>query len=135
MPPVKAASGAHMEQEEFEALTTDEVFRQAVLKHFVEIREQFSAMNTRLSNQDVAIARNTELTQQVSEETKSVREFMKDGAGAAKFFCRIAKAWRFIWRWVVIPIGGAVVLLYAIFYYAVHGTFPPWVIAVAKIFV
>jgi RsiW-degrading membrane proteinase PrsW (M82 family) len=124
-----------MEQEEFEALTTDDAFRKAVLSAFAEMRAQFSAMNTRLSNQDVAIAQNTELTKRVSDETRGVREFMKDGASAAQLFCRMAAAWRFMWKWVIVAIGGPSIFLYSLFYYAVHGHFPPWFTAVASFFI
>jgi hypothetical protein len=124
-----------MEQEEFEALTTDEMFRKAVMRRFDAMDAQFISVNTRLSNQDVAIAQNTELTKKVSDETKGVREFMKDGASAAALFCRMAAAWRFMWKWVVVAIGGPSIFLYSLFYYAVHGHFPPWFTAVASFFI
>jgi hypothetical protein len=121
-----------MEKEEFEALTTDEAFRKAVMKGFSDIGNQLVAMNVRLSNQDVAIAQNTALTQTVNQETKAVREFMADGAMAAKFFCRIAAAWRFFLKWIFVPFCVPFGGLYAIGYYKAHGSFPTWIIAVAK---
>ncbi|MGB8422170.1 hypothetical protein [Paraburkholderia sp.] len=121
-----------MEKEEFEALTTDDLFRKAVMKGFADIRDQFIAVNTRLSSQDAAIAQNTALTQTVNEETKAVREFMSDGATAAKFFCRLAKGWRFLLKWVFVPFCVPFGMIYAVGYYRAHGSFPTWIIAVAK---
>jgi hypothetical protein len=121
-----------MEKEEFEALTTEEEFRKQVLQFIVFTRDQFVDINTRLNTQDAAIAQNTTLTSTVANETKAVREFMVDGANAAKLFCRVAAAWRFVWRWIAVPICLPLALIYAAGYYHEHGTFPTWVIAIAK---
>ncbi|AOJ62500.1 hypothetical protein WJ32_08535 [Burkholderia ubonensis] len=118
-----------MQNEEFEVPATDEEFRRVVLAEFKAIREKFDAIDTRLSGQDEAIAQNTVLTSDVERDTKAVREFMKDGASAARFFCRLAAAWRFGFKWVALPIGA----LYAAFYYNVHGRLPGWLMAVAKV--
>lgn len=121
-----------MEKEEIEALTKEEAFRQAVMQFIAFTRKQFDDINTRMNNQDAAIAQNTALTSTVANETKSVREFMKDGANAAKFFCRMAAAWRFLWKYVVVLTCMPVAILYAAGYYHAHGTFPTWVVAIAK---
>lgn len=121
-----------MKEEEFEALTTDDIFRKRVLKAFEEIREEFAAVKARFSTQDAAIAQNTALTQTINDETKAVRAFMADGAGAAKFFCRIAAGWRFVLKWIFVPFCMPGALLYAMAYYHAHGSFPTWIIAIAK---
>lgn len=123
-----------MDNAEFEALTTEEAFRKKVIDSFGHIRNEFAAMNERMSKQDAAIAQNTSVTERVAQETKVVREFMLNGAEAAKFFCRLAKAWHFMWRSFLIPIGATLLVIYALLYYAAHDTFPAWVVAVAHFF-
>lgn len=121
-----------MEHEEFDVPTTDEAFRRAVLAEFKGIGEKFDTINTRLSEQDAAIAQNTALTSCVANETKTVREFMKDGASAARFFCRLAAAWRFGMRWVAVPICMPFAFIYASAYYDAHGKLPGWLMVAAK---
>jgi hypothetical protein len=121
-------SGVAMEKEEFEALTTDELFRKAVA-------EQFAAVNTRLSQQDVVLASNTALTQQIANDTSAIRNAWSEGIGAIKFFCRLAAAWKFLLRNVLGPIGVPVALLYGCAYYSVHSSFPPWLKALVNMFV
>lgn len=105
----------------------DENFRKEVLTLFAEI-------NHRLSSQDIAIAQNTALTMQHSAETKSLREFMVDGANAAKFFCRLANAWRFMLRWIIFPTAVPLIAIYALMYYSVHGVFPDWLLTIFRLF-
>ena len=121
-----------MEHEEFDVPATDEAFRRAVLTEFKGIRQRFDTVDTRLSEQDDAIAKNTALTLSVADGTKSVREFMNDGASAARFFCRLAAAWRFGLRWVALPICLPIGGIYAAAYYDAHGHFPGWLMVAAK---
>lgn len=121
-----------MNNKEFEALTTEEEFRKAVLLFIDTTKKEFSDINTRLNTQDAAIAQNTAVTITLANETKSVREFMSDGASAARFFCRLAAAWRFVWKWIVIPFCVPLALIYSAGYYKVHDTFPTWVLAIAR---
>jgi hypothetical protein len=125
-----------MDDAEFVALTTEEAFRKAVFAELRAMRkdfsEQFVAVNTRLSQQDIAIAQNIAIAQTVSDETKGVRDFMKDGANAAKFFCRVAKGWRFMWKSFVIPLLITGLVLYGLAFYVVHHTIPDWLLALAK---
>lgn len=78
----------------------------------------------RLNAQDAAIQENTEVTKQVAADTAFMREAWKDGIATVRFFCRLAAAWRFILRQVVVPVGLPGVFLYALWYYAHYGTVP-----------
>lgn len=124
-----------MENDEFEALTTEEAFRKKVFQSFDLIRGEFAEMKQHLANQDLAISQNTALTIKVSEETKGIRDFMVTSADAAKLLCRLAAGWRFTWKWVILSVCGPMAFLYSFFYYSVHGSFPPWFTAVASLFV
>lgn len=87
----------------------------------------------RLNAQDVAIAENTALTKSVSEDTAFMRAAWADGIATVRFFCRLAAAWRFLLRQVVIPVGIPGLFIYALVYYANHKEFPGWVEASYKV--
>jgi hypothetical protein len=78
----------------------------------------------RLNAQDEAIQENTALTRNVAADTAFMREAWKDGIATVRFFCRLAAAWRFLLRQVVVPVGLPAVFIYALIYYANHGTVP-----------
>jgi hypothetical protein len=78
----------------------------------------------RLNAQDVAIQENTTLTKSIAADTSFMREAWKDGIATVRFFCRLAAAWRFLLRQVVVPVGLPAMFIYALIYYANHGTVP-----------
>lgn len=81
----------------------------------------------RLNAQDAAIQENTTVTKQVAADTAFMREAWKDGIATVRFFCRLAAAWRFILRQVVVPVGLPGVFLYALWYYAHYNAVPGWI--------
>lgn len=81
----------------------------------------------RFEAQEAAITENTEVTKQVAADTAFMREAWKDGIATVRFFCRLAAAWRFILRQVVVPVGLPGVFLYALWYYAHYNSVPPWI--------
>lgn len=78
----------------------------------------------RLNAQDAAIQENTTVTKQVAADTAFMREAWKDGIATVRFFCRLAAAWRFLLRQVVVPVGLPGAFIYALWYYAHYGTVP-----------
>ncbi|MEX3933252.1 hypothetical protein AB4Y32_15865 [Paraburkholderia phymatum] len=78
----------------------------------------------RLNAQDAAIKENTDLTKSIAADTSFMREAWKDGIATVRFFCRLAAAWRFLLRQVVVPVGLPLLFIYALIYYANHGTVP-----------
>lgn len=79
----------------------------------------------RFEAQEAAITENTEVTKQVAADTAFMREAWKDGIATVRFFCRLAAAWRFLLRQVVVPVGLPSVFLYSLWYYAHFGEVPP----------
>ena len=78
----------------------------------------------RLNAQDVAIQENTALTKSIAEDTAFMRTAWAEGLATIRFFCRVAAAWRFLLRQVVVPVGLPAVFIYALIYYANHGVVP-----------
>lgn len=78
----------------------------------------------RFEAQGAEIAENTAVTRQVAADTAFMREAWKDGIATVRFFCRVAAAWRFLLRQVVVPVGLPAVFIYALVYYASHGQVP-----------
>lgn len=78
----------------------------------------------RLNAQDEAIKENTAVTKQVAADTAFMRDAWKDGIATVRFFCRLAAAWRFMLRQIVVPVGLPAVFLYALWYYAHYGAVP-----------
>jgi hypothetical protein len=77
---------------------------------------------------------NTTLTQQIADDTSALREIQNDAAAAIRFFCRMAKWWRFFLRYVVLPIGGLIAIPYLIVYWFAHDyTLPLWVTKLLEI--
>ncbi|MCA8195489.1 hypothetical protein [Burkholderia vietnamiensis] len=90
------------------------------------------AVVDRLDKQDKAIAKNTEVTEKVAEDTAFIRSAWAEGISAVRFFCRLAAAWRFLMRHVLIPMGLPVLGLYGLWYYTVFHRFPEWLAACFK---
>lgn len=78
---------------------------------------------------------NTTITQQIADDTSWLREVLKDAAGAIRFLCRLAKWWRFTVRYVLVPVGGLLVIPYLVIYWFSHNyTLPIWAQRVIEIF-
>lgn len=118
---------------EIESLTTED-------KRWSDVAKQFAAMNLRQSNQDVEIANlkvsmteNTSITRQIAEDTKAMREAWADGVAMKRFFCRLAQAWEFMLKKVMVPglITAAMYIVFrAIFW---HDAVPTWFSAAVKL--
>jgi len=119
---------------ELESLTTDD-------KRWKDVANQFAAVNLRLSSQDVVINGQgtkidalTTVIEKISEDTGAMRAAWNEGVATKRFFCRLAEAWKFLYRQMFIPLVVPGVFIYAAGFYAVNGRFPLWVIAVFKAF-
>lgn len=118
---------------EIEALTTED-------KRWNWVLNQLRALNLRQSTQDVelanvkgSVAENTNITKQIAEDTKAMREAWADGVATKRFFCRLADAWNFMLKRVCIPVGISLAVWAvgrAIFYGA---PIPEWLSAVLKL--
>jgi hypothetical protein len=80
----------------------------------------------RLNAQDAAIQENTTLTKSIAEDTAFIRATWADGVAVVRFGCRLAAAWRFLLRQIVVPVGLPGVFLYALWYYGHYNAVPPW---------
>lgn len=87
----------------------------------------------RFNAQDAAIGENTALTKQVADDTRFIRETWKEGVTAVRFFCRLAEAWRFFVRSMMLPVGLPALGVWVLIYYAMYGTVPSWLGAVLKL--
>jgi hypothetical protein len=137
---------------EFESLTTDDQFRKDVAK-------KFQALDFRMISQDVAIeevkeamkadvaavkldvahlrndiSENTVVTRKIATDTAAILSAWNDGVAAKRFFCRLADAWRFILKQVLLPFGVPIMALYGFWYYTTYKEFPSWISAVFKVF-
>ncbi len=90
---------------EIEALTTED-------KRWNWVLNQLRALNLRQSTQDVelatvkgSVAENTNITKQIAEDTKAMREAWADGVATKRFFCRLAQGWDFMLKRVCVPVG------------------------------
>ena len=123
-----------LSEDEFESLTTDD-------KRWKGVAKQFAAVNLRLSSQDVVINGQGEkidalatVIGKISEDTGAMRSAWNEGVATKRFFCRLAEAWKFLYKQMFIPLVVPGIFLYAAGYYAVNGTFPKVVVAVYKAF-
>lgn len=118
---------------EIEALTTED-------KRWSDVARQFAAINLRQSNQDVEIANlkvgmteNTSITRQIAEDTKAMREAWADGVATKRFFCRLATAWEFMLKRVLVP--GLITLVAYILIRAIFwgSAVPAWFTSAVKL--
>jgi len=87
------------------------------------LREEVGDLKTRVGGVEQALAANTTLTEGIARDTTFLRELMAEGRGAINFLCRLAAAWRFLVRYMLLPLLGSVLLIY----YFTHGyQFPEW---------
>jgi hypothetical protein len=70
---------------------SDKAWREAILSRFVEQ----AALYTKLS----------ERVEDLAKSTAALVELQRDGESAMRFFCRLAKVWRFILHYVILPLG------------------------------
>lgn len=142
----------HMNEGELESLTTDDQFRK-------DVARKFQSLDLRLSSQDVAIeqvkesvkadvaavkvdvaslrnevSQNTDLTLRIERNTSAMLSMWEDGAAAKRVFCRLADAWRFLLKQVMLPFGVPILSLYGFWYYTTYHEFPAWISAVFKVF-
>jgi hypothetical protein len=87
------------------------------------LRDEVGDLKARVTGVEEGLSENTQLTSQIAGDTKFLRELLSEARGAIRFLCRIAQAWRFLLRYVVLPALAFVLLLY----YFTHGyQFPEW---------
>lgn len=104
-------------------------------ERFAEVTEALSRITTHLQQQDATMADMGGKLDKVIQGTEDVVSMWNGGVKAARFFCRLAEAWRFLIRQVVIPVALPGVGLYAVWYYAHYGRFPTWISDVYKLLV
>jgi hypothetical protein len=94
-----------------------------------------SDVREHLRKQDGQIADIASVAASIQQNTQSIIDTWNDGARAVRFFCRLAQAWRFMLRQVIVPVGLPGIGLYAIWYYAHFHTFPTWISDVYKLLI
>jgi hypothetical protein len=101
-------------------------------QRFSEIIGALSDVKAHLKNQDATMARLEAKVDKVDQGTQDVVSMWNGGVKAVRFFCRMAEAWRFLMRQVVLPIGFPLTTIYGIWYVHQHGELPTWLVAVFK---
>ena len=104
-------------------------------ERFAEVTDALSRITTHLQQQDAAMACLDTKIDKVIKGTEDVVSMWNGGVKAARFFCRLAEAWRFLIRQVAIPVVLPGVGFYALWYYAHYGRFPMWISDVYKLLV
>lgn len=122
-------------ESELTSLTTDD-------ERWKRVDSQFAALNLRQSTQDLELAdvkasvsENTKITQQIAADTSAILAAWNDGVAAKRFFCRLAQAWEFMLKRVMLPglvTVAVIAILHAVFS---HSAVPDWAAALAKSFV
>lgn len=101
--------------------------RQGDMNWREHISERVATIEVDIVTLERGLRANTTITQQIADDTSWLREVLKDGAGAIRFFCRVAKWWRFTLRYVLAPIGGVILIPYLVWYWFAHDyTLPLW---------
>lgn len=109
--------------------------RQSDVKWRDELTERVDHIDGRLATVEQGLKTNTTITQQIADDTSWLRGVLNDGAGAIRFLCRVAKWWRFGVRYVLLPIGGLIVVPYLIVYWFTHNyTLPLWAARLVELF-
>lgn len=120
-------------ESEIEALTTED-------KRWNWVLKQLHALNLRQSTQDVelatvkgSVAENTNITKQIAEDTKAMREAWADGVATKRFFCRLAQGWDFLLKKVCIPVG-ITLIVWSVGRAILYGSpIPDWLAVLIKI--
>lgn len=118
---------------EFESLTTDDQFRKSVTQQFAAMNLRQSAQDVEIANVKVSVAENTSITKQIAEDTKAMREAWADGVAMKRFFCRLAQAWEFMLKKVMVPvlITAAMYILFRTIFW--HDAVPAWFASAVKL--
>ena len=120
-------------EHEIEALTTDDKRWNWVTTQLGALNLRQSAQDVEISNVKISVAENTSITRQIAEDTKAMREAWADGVAMKRFFCRLAQAWEFMLKKVMVPglITAAMYIVFrAIFW---HDAVPTWFSAAVKL--
>jgi len=137
-----------MEKEEWEKWylsLSDQDFRRTVMRRFDEITvrsdaqhhqnlERFERLDSRLTAQDGVLDRIAQLAQKTSDDTASLVATWKGGRSAIGFMCKLAAAFRFTWKMLVLPLVLMVMLAYAFNFYHRFGDFPGWFKTIVSMF-
>lgn len=120
-------------ESEFEALTTEDKRWNWVLTQLKGLNLRQSAQEVELSDLKKGIADNTNITRQIADDTKAMRDAWADGVATKRFFCRLAQGWEFLLKRVFMPllIGALIFAMFrAIFFGA---SLPEWASLIAKV--
>ena len=81
------------------------------------------------------LTENTDATRQIANDTAFIRAAWADGVSTIRFFCRLAAAWRFLLRSVVVPVLLPASVFWAFLRIVHHESLPDWVSACVKLIV
>lgn len=98
-------------------------------ERFAEVTNALSQITTHLQSQDATMAELAGKLDKVVQGTEDVISMWNGGVKAVQFFCRLAQAWTFLLKKVLVPVGTfviAVLVLVAIISYREQGHFPTW---------
>lgn len=118
---------------EIEALTTEDKRWNWVLNQLRALNLRQSTQDVELANVKVSVAENTNITKQIAEDTKAMREAWADGVATKRFFCRLAQGWDFMIKKVCIPVG-VTLIVWAVGRAILYGSpIPDWLAVLIKV--
>lgn len=79
-----------------------------------------------MSSMSTELTENTNTTRRIADDTAFIRATWADGVAIVRFGCRVAAAWRFMFKEVFLPIGLPLLALYGLWYYVEFHRFPAW---------
>ncbi|PVX61222.1 hypothetical protein [Paraburkholderia unamae] len=105
-------------------------------ERFAEIANALSGITAHLKQQDETMVGIVGKLDKVAQGTEDVVSMWNGGVKAVRFFCRMAEAWTFLLRKVLVPAASfliAVLVLIALISYHEQGHFPTWLADTLKL--
>ena len=99
-------------------------------QRFTELAAAMSDIKAHLQRQDTTMRCLDFKLDKISQDTDDVISMWNVGVKAVRVFCRLADAWRFVMRQVVLPFGIPFVGLYALWCFETGHKFPEWLTTV-----
>jgi len=100
---------------------------------FSEVADALTKITAHLKSQDEAMSLMADKINQTAEGTGSILEMWNGGVKTVRFFCRLAEAWRFFIREMLIPVFLPMMGFGAVIYYINHGDLPKWAAILIKL--
>lgn len=123
-----------MSNEHKERRLFDNKLHEALVAHIAdedlrlyELAERVSHIEGKIGTLENGLHINTTLTQQIADDTLTIREVMREAVGAVQLLCRLSKLFKFTVRYIVIPVCCVILAPWLMWYWFAHDyTLPVW---------